>query len=224
MRFQPLPILTAVTVVSVIILIIFGNWQWGRYQEKMAGRGSTPDWAEITGTPIPGTEQAVYAYTEGRAAWRDVIAFDTADGVLILPRRIRFEVEPPELVPTVPAETLTLRGLWHPLPRRNAFAAEDQPQFGIYYTFDPVRLAEALHPEIGARLIPRVFEPETLLLADTGTSVPNPMLQPGDSERLPPERHFGYAITWWGLAMALIGVYLAFHHQRGQLRFRRETE
>ena len=70
-----------------------------------------------------------------------------------------------------------------------------------------------------------MFEPETLIRTDNLTSAPaaNPLLIPGDSERLPPERHFGYAITWWGLAMALAGVYLAFHYQRGRLRFRRET-
>jgi surfeit locus 1 family protein len=41
---------------------------------------------------------------------------------------------------------------------------------------------------------------------------------------LPPQRHFGYAITWWGLAIALIGVYLAFHYQKGRLRFRNEDK
>ena len=39
-------------------------------------------------------------------------------------------------------------------------------------------------------------------------------------DSLPPQRHFGYAITWWGLAIALLAVYLAFHHQKGRLRFR----
>ena len=31
--------------------------------------------------------------------------------------------------------------------------------------------------------------------------------------------HLGYAITWYGIACALIGVYAAFHHQRGRLGF-----
>ena len=31
--------------------------------------------------------------------------------------------------------------------------------------------------------------------------------------------HLGYAITWYGIACALIGVYLAFHHQAGRLTF-----
>ena len=222
MMLRPYPVMTVLSVIAVAILIMFGNWQWGRYEEKMAAKDTEPAWAEITGTPIPGTEQVVYAYADGRSGWRSVVAFDTGEGVLILPRTLYYEIEPPDFVPPEPAETLTLRGLWHPPARRNAFTAEDQPQFGIYYTLDPQVIAGVLSPEIGARIIPRVFEPETLILSDTGAPAPNPMLQPGDSARLPPERHFGYAITWWGLAMALIGVYLAFHHQRGRLRFRRE--
>ncbi len=35
--------------------------------------------------------------------------------------------------------------------------------------------------------------------------------------------HLGYAITWYGIACALIGVYLAFHHQAGRLRFGRDA-
>lgn len=222
MMFRPLLVMTVLSLIAIAILIMFGNWQWGRYQEKMAAKDTAPAWAEVTGTTIPGTEQVVYAYADGRAAWRQVIAFDTAEGVLILPRVISYEIEPPVFMPAATAETLTLRGLWHPPARRNAFTAEDQPQFGIYYTLDPEVIAEVLDPALGARIIPRVFEPETLALAGSGATVANPMLQPGDSARLPPERHFGYAITWWGLAIALVGVYLAFHHQRGRLRFRRE--
>jgi surfeit locus 1 family protein len=29
--------------------------------------------------------------------------------------------------------------------------------------------------------------------------------------------HLSYAITWYGIALALLGVYLAFHHQAGRL-------
>jgi surfeit locus 1 family protein len=69
---------------------------------------------------------------------------------------------------------------------------------------------------------PRIFEPEALIRTDTAPPEPveNPFLRPEMEERLPPERHFGYALTWWGLAIGLIGVYLALHHQRGRLRFR----
>ena len=36
--------------------------------------------------------------------------------------------------------------------------------------------------------------------------------------------HLSYAVTWYGIALALIGVYLAFHHQAGRLSFGRGHE
>lgn len=225
MMFRPLPVMTVLSVIAFAILIMFGNWQWGRYSEKMALKGVAPDWAEITGTTLPGTEKVVYAYADGDAAWRQVTAFETADGILFLPLTITYSIEPPPVSPSAEPQALTLRGLWHPPQRRNAFTTQDDPEQGIYYALDPERLAASLPAELAARVIARVFEPETLIRTDYPAPQPvaNPLLMPGDSERLPPERHFGYAITWWGLAMALAGVYLAFHYQRGRLRFRRET-
>ena len=31
--------------------------------------------------------------------------------------------------------------------------------------------------------------------------------------------HLNYAMTWYGLALALLGVYFAYHHGQGRLRF-----
>lgn len=36
-----------------------------------------------------------------------------------------------------------------------------------------------------------------------------------------PNNHLNYAITWYGIALGLIGVYFAWHHQAGRLRFGR---
>lgn len=227
MYFRPLPLMTAITLASFVILILFGNWQWSRYAEKMAAQGGAPDWADITGETLPGTQVRVYAYTDGRAAWRIVTGFDTGEGIVFLPRAIHFTVEPP----ADPAagqmlaapERLSLRGLWYSPQRRNAFTAADDVEAGLYYLLDPERLGTTLPGDDSARVLPLVFEPETLTLGGTASTIENPFLSRGDADRLPPERHFGYAITWWGLAIALIGVYLAFHYQRGRLRFRRET-
>ncbi|PKP80036.1 MAG: hypothetical protein CVT79_16875 [Alphaproteobacteria bacterium HGW-Alphaproteobacteria-18] len=224
MMFRPLPVMTVLSILCFAILILFGNWQWARYEEKMSLKGAEPEWAEITGKTLPGTELTVYAYADGDAAWRQVTGFETAEGILFLPMTISYTIDPPSVVTATDPETLTLRGLWHPSQRRNAFTTPDDPEKGVYYSLDPERLAASLPDAQASLVIPRVFEPETLMRTDypAPQPVPNPLLQPGDSARLPPERHFGYAITWWGLAMALVGVYLAFHYQRGRLRFRRE--
>ena len=35
MTFRPMPILTALSVVSLVILVLLGNWQYARYSEKI---------------------------------------------------------------------------------------------------------------------------------------------------------------------------------------------
>ena len=54
----------------------------------------------------------------------------------------------------------------------------------------------------------------------TGTPTANAWADPKGANQVTADRHFGYALTWWGLALALIGVYVAFHLRTGRLRFR----
>ena len=72
MTFRPYPVLTLFTAVSVVILIMFGNWQWSRYEEKTAAKAKEPEWASVAGTLLPGTTLQVYTLTGGKAAWRSV--------------------------------------------------------------------------------------------------------------------------------------------------------
>jgi surfeit locus 1 family protein len=88
---------------------------------------------------------------------------------------------------------------------------------------DPQAIAAALGSEVATM---RVVEPVTLTLLNSGTQgqfsqMPNPYAFAKPLDPLPPERHFGYALTWWGMAIGLLGVYLALHHSKGRLRFRK---
>ena len=39
--------------------------------------------------------------------------------------------------------------------------------------------------------------------------------------RTPPETHIGYAVTWFGMAIAFAVIYGLMHKRAGRLRFRR---
>ena len=39
-----------------------------------------------------------------------------------------------------------------------------------------------------------------------------------------PNDHWNYALTWYGLALGLIGVYVSWHMQTGRLRFKKEDQ
>lgn len=222
MTFKPYPVLTVLTAVSVVILIMFGNWQWSRYEGKMAAADAEPEWATISGTMLPGTVRQVYSLAGGSAAWRDVVLVETEEGAVFVAQTLHYGMEAP--APTLISEPqfFSARGIWHEAGHRNTFSTEDDPAAGLFYAFDPAALAASLPEDLAADVLARIFEPETLLRTDSAAPEPvvNPFAQPELAERLPPERHFGYALTWWGLAIGLIGVYLALHHQRGRLRFR----
>tara|TARA_R110000787_G_scaffold59047_1_gene133956 strand:- start:6828 stop:7520 length:693 start_codon:yes stop_codon:yes gene_type:complete len=229
MTFRPLPVLTVFTLASLVILVWLGNWQYGRFLEKMALDNAEPQWAMIDGSVVQGSETMVYSYVDGSAAWRRVVAIDTGQDVVFTPTEVIYQVEPP-----LPCEgpdcgaglRYAARGLYQVPRGRNAFSGEDSPQTGIYYTLDPDVLAAVLPTDLASRVDGRVFESETIRLTENGRTMvgDNPFAQVRVDSKLPPQRHFGYAITWWGLAMALVGVYLAFHYQQGRLRFRKGSD
>ena len=229
MTFRPLPVLTVFTLASLVILVWLGNWQYGRFLEKMALDNAEPQWAMIDGSVVQGSETMVYSYVDGSAAWRRVVAIDTGQDVVFTPTEVVYQVEPP-----LPCEgpdcgaglRYAARGLYQVPRGRNAFSGEDSPQTGIYYTLDPDVLAAVLTADLASRVDGRVFESETIRLTENGRTMvgENPFARVRADSKLPPQRHFGYAITWWGLAMALVGVYLAFHYQQGRLRFRKGSD
>ena len=222
MIFKPYPVLTLLTAASVVILIMFGNWQWSRFGEKKTMIAAEPEWATVSGTLMPGTVRQVYSLTGGEAAWRDVVLVDMGETAAYVAQTIHYGMDAPAPGVIAQAQFYSARGIWHDAKHRNTFSSDDQPEKGLFQAFDPGVLAATLEPELAARVMPRIFEPETLLRTDGAAPEPveNPFVRPELEDPLPPERHFGYAITWWGLAIGLIGVYLALHHQRGRLRFR----
>jgi surfeit locus 1 family protein len=74
-------------------------------------------------------------------------------------------------------------------------------------------------PEIAATLGVAVQAP-IIIEAD---ATPNPGGWPlgGQTVLDFPNNHLQYALTWFGLALALIGVYLLYHRSRGRLSFGR---
>jgi len=222
MTFKPYPVLTLFTAASLVLLLMFGNWQWRRYEEKMALSKAEPEWVTVSGALMPGTVRQVYSLTDGSAAWRDVVLVDMGDSAAFVSQTIHYGMDAPAPSEITRPQFFSARGIWHDAKQRNAFSAPDEPEKGLFQAFDPTALSATLEPELAARVDPRIFEPETLLRTDGAMPepVPNPFVRPEADDRLPPQRHFGYALTWWGLAIALAGVYLALHHQRGRLRFR----
>jgi surfeit locus 1 family protein len=99
-----------------------------------------------------------------------------------------------------PANPVTLTGFVHPPEERGWFNATDNAVERRFYTLDPPAIAGAL------RLPPT--EPYVLTVLG-----PKPAsLWPEPAHRLPrpSNNHLAYAITWFGLAAALVVVFLIY--------------
>jgi surfeit locus 1 family protein len=91
------------------------------------------------------------------------------------------------------------------------FAAPGKADQRIWYAVDlPAMAAAAGLADVEPYYVAMPY------VGPTGAAEPNPFV--GVRDPLPAERHLGYAITWWGLAATLVGVYLAFHARQGRFK------
>lgn len=231
MHFRPLPLLTVLTLAALALLIGLGLWQVDRTQWKQArieafeaARSQAPvDLDELLceietplGRPViapePQGETVLRVYgrnREGAPGWRifrPAAAPDCADAGLVL-METGFAPLDGEAQPFGQEAGL----VYAMVLRSGAFTPDAEPEQNRFYAFDRDAMAAALQTEPGA------LYAEGWLAADDG------QLPPVLAE-VPPGRHIGYAVTWFGFALALIAVYLAFHAARGRLAFTRKKD
>jgi surfeit locus 1 family protein len=233
MHFRPLPLLTALAIPALAVLLTLGQWQWARFAEKRALdaapapaarpladalRDGPADFAPVWVEGVWRTRTvSVYAVQNGAAGARHFAVFDTALGPLIAERGfVPAREAQRSLAAAGPAR---LEGVLRAPARANAFTPENDPERGVFYWPDTEAIAAALGaPPLAT---PLYLAPALVDPLGTGAPVPNPYADPRGANQLPADRHFGYALTWWGLAVALVGVYGALHWRSGRLRLRR---
>ena len=97
------------------------------------------------------------------------------------------------------AGLVTITGLMREPEDRNPFTPADEPQNGLYFTRDPVLIAS----HFGLQ------GPAPFTIDEDALPVPGGLPRGGTTTVDIPNDHFGYALTWFGLAAALVGVYAA---------------
>ncbi len=96
---------------------------------------------------------------------------------------------------------VTVTGLLRPPEPRNLFTPADDPGKESWFTRDPVLIAA--HRQL-ARVAPFTMD------ADAEPDNPGGLPAGGATVLAIPNNHFSYALTWFGLALALAGVFAAF--------------
>jgi surfeit locus 1 family protein len=113
---------------------------------------------------------------------------------------------------TTGAAEATVSGLIRATEDRTWFTPADDPAKGVWFTRDVEQIAGALN--LGPHA-PFSID------ADAGAD-PNGLPEGGETVLAFPNNHFSYAMTWFGTALALVGVFIAY--ALAQIRSRRSGE
>jgi surfeit locus 1 family protein len=208
-----LPILCLIPV--LVILTGLGTWQAQRLQWKTAllaefAAAEAGPAAPLTGTPAP--YRKVFAEGRFRHDREATLNVEVRGGVLgtHLLTPLEREGAAPLLVDRGwvpleggaidrPAGPVRVEGYTRPAEPAGGMSATDNPAQRRFYSFDPA----AIGPAIGE---PGLAPFGLVALGPAGRSLP----QPAQHLPQPTNSHLGYAITWYGLALAALGVFVAW--------------
>ena len=227
----------AATVICVALLIGLGDWQLRRlaWKEALIAAVETRAHAAPVDAPPesewPRLDPAVYEYKRVQVSGvfdgsRQVLVFRAlseprgryggpgylvitplklADGAIVLINR-GFVPEAQKAAAGIGlggGET-TVVGLMRASETRNWFTPSDDPTSGLWFTRDVTAIARA---EGLTRTAPFSID------ADAGAD-PAGLPEGGETILAFPNNHFSYALTWFGMAAALIGVFVAYAASR----------
>jgi len=221
------------TALLFALLVSLGFWQVRRLGEKEALIARVEQRSTRAAQPIPPSERwstlrtEDYDFTHVRATGhyiggRDALVFAappeganrepgyslvtpfalTSGGVVLVDRGFLpgSKASDAALRAASPGD-VTLVGLLRAPERRNPFTPADEPEKGVFYARDPVAIAAALGLADAA--------PFTLVIdaaPATAADWPRPM---GGVPTIV-NNHFSYAVTWFGLSLALLVIFALY--------------
>jgi surfeit locus 1 family protein len=234
-RFSPAPGLSLAIVPVLAILLALGVWQVKRLHWKTdllaqieQGQALPPTplsiiledekagkiiaWRKVMvqGSIADEPVRPLYAIRHGKPAQRALAPFINENGTVITVDFgfIDHIIKPDYRLPRT-GEMVTLQGILKPVRKVGRFAPANQPD-GLWYWPDT---ATMLSPFFANRAVenyvldlqaPRLY-PDWPVPAPAHAQIPN--------------NHLDYALTWFGLALAALGIYFGWHVRAGRLRF-----
>jgi surfeit locus 1 family protein len=222
--------LTVAMIIALVILLSLGAWQLQRLDEKnafLAGLAreakeqpgtnwdAVPDFgrAVLTGEFVAGSQAYVRATlpassNSGGLGLYVMAALKLPDGRAVLVNRgfipTGFDGRPPVVaLPDGPVRVVGFRRAPEP---RQWFAAADEPARRIFAVRDP----RVIGPAINIRAEPSFLEAERSGPETRASGTIEPLgVDAAELIGNIPNNHLQYALTWFGIAATLVGVYLA---------------
>jgi surfeit locus 1 family protein len=216
-----------------LLLFALGTWQWQRmqwkeeliaYREQRLAEAAVPlpaevaDWSdldfrklEVRGTFAHEKEQLMgVSKHRGRLGRQLLTPLLTDDGRAVLVDRgwvPEDQTHPAARPESQPTGSVTIRGIarYRGDDEPAWMTPDNQPDEAVWYWYDMA----ALRAATGEDLLPVVIEADAR---------PNRGGLPvgGRTRTELPNRHLQYVVTWYGLALALAGVYIAFRVKRAK--------
>lgn len=232
--FRPAFWMSILLVPSLLLLIWLGLWQVQRLQWKtdliatLATAQAAPaiklpktipdiNWTkvQISGAFVqPPQQRRLFTTHNGAAGYRYLGLFVTNDQRLLVVDR---GFAPTAITPPPPdGEQRTLTGFLHPAGQKGSMTPAPEPDKNIWYWRDlETMFADVLPTQ-------NFITSYVLDMAPPAQGAPDSWPRALGAPPDPVNNHLDYALTWFGLAFALIGVYLVWHHKNDRLRWRKK--
>jgi surfeit locus 1 family protein len=225
------------TAVGAAFLVSLGNWQMRRLAwkqgvigaiaerthlepvplsvvEARAAEGGDPEYTrvKVSGRLLNDKELHLYAFDEKYGpGWQILTPLERTDGGVVFINRgyVPQDIKDPATRRAGELEgEVEIVGLVRAPETPGTFTPANDPAKNIWYWRDLDAMARAALGADGPPVAPFVIE------AEAAPAVPGGWPKGGVTRLELPNRHFEYALTWYGLAAALIGVFAAFAASR----------
>lgn len=207
------------TLIMLVVLCALGVWQVHRLGWKttllarIAAAEAAPGVA-LPAQPLPYQKVRVEGTLRARPVARYGVELRDAPQGQILGSQVAALLDRPGAPPlvtllgwapdgwTVPLPTgpVTLQGYVRQPVRPGLFSAADDPTRRVFYTLDPAAIGRAL----GAGGV------APFVLVVLGSPRPGEYPAPAAEMPRPPNNHLQYALTWFGLAAALLVIFALY--------------
>jgi surfeit locus 1 family protein len=227
------------TLVGVAFLIGLGTWQMRRLAwkegligaiaerthappvalatvEARAAEGGDPEYARVTvdGWFLNDHELYFYAFDESLGPGYHVLTpMKRADGSIVFVNRGFVPLDrkdPATRAAGQPSGDVEIVGLVRAPQPPKLFTPDNDPAKNIWYWYDLPAMTAAALAGGDARVVPLIVD------AEANPALPGGLPKGGVTRVELPNRHLEYALTWYGLAAALVGVFVAFAAGRWQ--------
>jgi surfeit locus 1 family protein len=222
---------TLMSIIAVGLLLALGTWQMQRLAwkqhllaqiearthappmafDKAVAQSKSGEDLEYARVRVDGHflgDKPIFLYAPEPAfpGYHLIMPLRTANGDIVLINR-GFVPEmwrsQPDLVRALPEEETVVGLFRHPM-QPGSFTPSNDVTHNLWYWRDLAAMTAATVPQEASKVVPFYIDRQS----SAGPSDAFP--RPGTTILTLPNRHLEYALTWYGLAVVLIGVYLAF--------------